>query len=63
MTKRQTKYIVKEERKLHWKILENKEKLDKYVVQKATTELGYTTRDMKETLNDTVTWLKENGRI
>lgn len=31
--------------------------------QKATTELGYTTRDMKETLSDTVTWLKENGRI
>ena len=31
--------------------------------QKATTELGYTTRDMKETLNDTVNWLKENGRI
>ena len=36
----QTKYIVKEERKLHWKILENKEKLDKYVVQKATTEFA-----------------------
>ena len=31
--------------------------------QKATTELGYTTRDMKETLSDTVNWLKENGRI
>ena len=31
--------------------------------QKATTELGYTTRSMKETLNDTVTWLKENNRI
>lgn len=31
--------------------------------QKATTELGYTTRDMKETLHDTVVWLKENGRL
>jgi len=31
--------------------------------QKATDELGYTTRDMKETLGDTVTWLKEQGRI
>lgn len=31
--------------------------------QKATTELGYTARNMKETLNDTVTWLKENNRI
>lgn len=31
--------------------------------QKATTELGYKTRDMKETLSDTITWLKENGRI
>lgn len=31
--------------------------------QKATNELGYGTRDMKETLNDTINWLKENGRI
>ncbi|MEQ8201173.1 MAG: NAD-dependent epimerase/dehydratase family protein [Syntrophomonadaceae bacterium] len=31
--------------------------------QKATHELGYTTRDMKETLSDTVSWLKEMGRI
>ncbi|OPY87527.1 MAG: 3 beta-hydroxysteroid dehydrogenase/Delta 5--_4-isomerase [Smithella sp. PtaU1.Bin162] len=31
--------------------------------QKATNELGYTTREMKETLEDTVDWLKENGRI
>ncbi len=31
--------------------------------QKATTELGYTTRDMRETLSDTVAWLKEAGRI
>lgn len=30
---------------------------------KATHELGYTTRDMKETLTDTVNWLKEMGRI
>lgn len=31
--------------------------------QKATKELGYTTREMKETLNDTINWLKENDRI
>ncbi len=31
--------------------------------QKATEELGYTTRDMRETLTDTVIWLKQNGRI
>ncbi len=31
--------------------------------EKATAELGYRTRDMKETLKDTVNWLKENGRI
>ena len=31
--------------------------------QKATSELGYTTREMKTTLNDTVEWLRENGRI
>lgn len=31
--------------------------------QKATKELGYTTRDMKETLKDTVNWLKESGRV
>ncbi|WP_312831958.1 NAD-dependent epimerase/dehydratase family protein [Sedimentibacter saalensis] len=31
--------------------------------QKATSELGYTTRETKETLNDTINWLKENGRI
>lgn len=31
--------------------------------QKATSELGYTTREMKETLKDTVNWLKENGRV
>ena len=31
--------------------------------QKATDELGYKTRDMRETLSDTVNWLKEMGRI
>ena len=31
--------------------------------EKATAELGYTTRDMKETLRDTVNWLKENKRL
>lgn len=31
--------------------------------QKATDELGYTTRDMNETLSDTIGWLKENDRI
>lgn len=31
--------------------------------RKAASELGYTTRDMKTTLTDTVNWLKENGRI
>lgn len=31
--------------------------------QKAISELEYTTREMKETLKDTVNWLKENGRI
>ncbi len=31
--------------------------------QKATDELGYSTRDMRETLLDTVNWLKEEKRI
>ncbi|MGI6752161.1 MAG: NAD-dependent epimerase/dehydratase family protein [Anaerovoracaceae bacterium] len=31
--------------------------------QKATTELGYKTRDMRETLTDTISWLKGEGRI
>ncbi|NLI70409.1 MAG: NAD-dependent epimerase/dehydratase family protein [Firmicutes bacterium] len=31
--------------------------------RKASEELGYTTRDMRETLADTVDWLKEKGRI
>lgn len=31
--------------------------------QKATDELGYSTRDMKETLTDTVCWLKKIGKI
>lgn len=31
--------------------------------QKATDELGYRTRDMKETLSDTINWLKEIDRI
>jgi len=31
--------------------------------QKASEELGYTTRDMKQTLADTVNWLKEEGKI
>ncbi|MGI6497429.1 MAG: NAD-dependent epimerase/dehydratase family protein [Oscillospiraceae bacterium] len=31
--------------------------------QKATSELGYTTRELKETLTDTVNWLKEEGCI
>lgn len=31
--------------------------------QKAFTELGYTTRPMRETLRDTVNWLKGKGRI
>lgn len=31
--------------------------------RKATEELGYTTRDMRETLADTVDWLKEKDRI
>lgn len=30
--------------------------------EKATKELGYTTRDMKETLRDTVNWLKKGRR-
>lgn len=30
---------------------------------KATRELGYTTRDIRETLKDTVEWLREQGRI
>lgn len=30
---------------------------------KADRELGYTTRDMRDTLTDTVAWLKEAGRI
>jgi len=31
--------------------------------QRATDTLGYTTRDMRQTLRDTVSWLKEEGRI
>ena len=31
--------------------------------EKATKELGYETRDMKETLTDTVNWLKKIGKI
>lgn len=31
--------------------------------EKATKELGYTTRDFHETLKDTVVWLKEVGRL
>ncbi|MGH0053937.1 MAG: NAD-dependent epimerase/dehydratase family protein [Sphaerochaetaceae bacterium] len=31
--------------------------------EKARRELGFTTRDMEETLKDTVKWLKETGRI
>lgn len=30
---------------------------------KATAELGYTTRDMNQTLRDTIEWLKENKRL
>lgn len=35
----------------------------KFSHQKASAELGYTTRDMKETLIDTINWLKENKRL
>ena len=31
--------------------------------EKAKKELGYTTRDIKDTIKDTVKWLKESGRI
>lgn len=31
--------------------------------EKATKELGYTTRDYRETLKDTVVWLKEVGKL
>lgn len=31
--------------------------------QKADSELGYSTREMKQTLADTLNWLHENGRI
>ncbi|NLV85829.1 MAG: dihydroflavonol 4-reductase, partial [Clostridiales bacterium] len=31
--------------------------------EKARDELGYTTRDMRDTLEDTVSWLKSQGRI
>lgn len=31
--------------------------------KKAADELGYTTRDYKETLKDTLTWLKKEGRV
>lgn len=30
---------------------------------KATKELGYQPRDLRQTLNDTVSWLKSQGRI
>lgn len=35
----------------------------RYSHQKATLELGYGTRDMKQTLIDTIDWLKENQRL
>ncbi len=31
--------------------------------KKATAELGYTARDMYQTLRDTVEWLKKKGRL
>ena len=31
--------------------------------EKATAELGYTARDMYQTLRDTVEWLKKKGRL
>lgn len=31
--------------------------------EKARSELGYKNRELKETIKDTVTWLKENNRI
>ena len=31
--------------------------------EKATSKLGYTTRDMRQTLKDTIDWLQENHRI
>ena len=31
--------------------------------EKAKKELGYKNRDLKETIKDTITWLKENNRI
>lgn len=31
--------------------------------EKASQELGYTTRDMKQTLIDTISWLQENQRL
>ncbi len=34
-----------------------------YSHEKATRELGYTTRDMRDTLMDTVSWLKSKGRL
>ncbi|NLB22410.1 MAG: hypothetical protein GX833_04010 [Clostridium sp.] len=34
-----------------------------YNHEKAIKELGYTTRDMAETLRDTYRWLKEQGRV
>lgn len=34
-----------------------------YSHEKATSELGYTTRDMRESLQETVDWLKEKQRI
>ncbi|MDR0917429.1 MAG: NAD-dependent epimerase/dehydratase family protein [Oscillospiraceae bacterium] len=30
---------------------------------KADAELGYTTRDLRETITDTVAWLREHGRV
>lgn len=34
-----------------------------YSNEKAKRELGYKNRELKETISDTVAWLKENGRI
>ena len=34
-----------------------------FSIEKAKKELGYSPRDFKETMVDTIYWMKENGKI
>ena len=59
---------------IYYKIVKEKPLFTSYAVytlgtnsnfsnKKAENELGYTTRNIKETIADTITWFKEQGKI